>query len=394
MDRVILHCDLNNFFASVSLLYNQTLKNMPVAVCGKKEERHGIVLAKNEIAKGFGVKTAEPVWQAQRKCPELCILPPLFERYEFYSGEVKKIYRRYTDKIEPFGIDECWLDVTGSTFLFGSGSEIAERIRKEVKEELGLTISVGVSFNKVFAKLGSDMKKPDAVTVITRENFKEKVWSLPIEDLLFVGGSTAKKLRSLGIFKIGDIALCKRSTLKSFLGKNGESIYNYVMGLDGSEVVAEEKAPPPKSIGKSETPSKDYECDNAIWVALLSYAQDIAEQLRHHRLYAKGVQISVRTPDLKTREYSASLASPTDSGLILAKTGMELYIKNKPDTCRSVGIRAINLTNSLDCVQTDMFENFSLCAKQEEIERKLSEINSRFGKNSVLRASILLKGLL
>ena len=391
MDRVILHCDLNNFFASVSLLYNQTLVNMPVAVCGRVEDRHGIVLAKNEIAKSFGVKTAEPIWQAQRKCSELCILPPLFEKYEFYSSEVKKIYRRYTDKIEPFGIDECWLDVTGSTFLFGSGFEIAQQIRKAVKEELGLTISVGVSFNKVFAKLGSDMKKPDAVTVITRENFKEKVWSLPIEDLLFVGNSTAKKLRSLGIFKIGDIALCKREILKSFLGKNGESIYNYVMGLDGSEVVAEEKAPPPKSIGKSETPSKDYENDNAIWVAILAYAQDIAEQLRFHHLYAKGVQISVRTPDLKTREYSVSLASPTDSGLILAKAGMELYIKNKPDTCRSVGIRAINLTKDLNCVQTDMFENFSLCAKHEEIERKLSEINRRFGKNSVLRASILLK---
>ena len=394
MDRVILHCDLNNFFASVSLLYNQTLKNMPVAVCGRVEDRHGIVLAKNEIAKGFGVKTAEPVWEAQRKCSELCILPPLYEKYEFYSREVKKIYRRYTDKIEPFGIDECWLDVTGSTFLFGSGEEIAECIRKAVKEELGLTISVGVSFNKVFAKLGSDMKKPDAVTLITRENFKEKVWNLPVEDLLFIGRSTAKKLRSLSIFKIGDIALCEKETLKALLGKNGETIYNYVMGLDISEVVAEEKAPPPKSIGKSETPSKDYTTDEAVWVALLSYSQDIAEQLRRHRLYAKGVQISVRTPDLKTREYSLSLDSPTDSGLILAKWGMELYIKNKPNTCRSVGIRAINLTNSLNFVQTDMFENFSLCSKQEEIERKLSEINNRFGKNSVLRASILLQGRL
>lgn len=394
MDRVILHCDLNNFFASVSLLYNQTLTNMPVAVCGRAEDRHGIVLAKNEIAKKFGVKTAEPIWQAQRKCPELCILPPLYDKYEYYSNAVKNIYKRYTDKIEPFGIDECWLDVTGSTFLFGGGKEIGERIRKEVKEELGLTISVGVSFNKIFAKLGSDMKKPDALCCITRENFKDTVWNLPIEDLLFIGGSTSKKLRSLGIFKIGDIALCNREILKGFLGKNGETIYNYALGLDNSEVIAEEKAPPPKSIGKSETPPKDYCNDNAIWVALLSYSQDIAEQLRHHRLYAKGVQISVRTPDLKTREYSIGLTSPSDSGIILAKTGMELYIKNKPDTCRSIGIRAINLTKNINGIQTDMFDNFSLCAREEKIERKLSEINSRFGKNSVLRASLLLKGRL
>ena len=241
MERVILHCDLNNFFASVSLLYNQTLINEPVAVCGKKEERHGIVLAKNEIAKKYGVKTAEPIWQAQRKCPELYILPPLYDKYVYFSEEVKKIYRRYTDKIEPFGIDECWLDVTGSTFLFGDGKTIANRIRREVKEELGLTISVGVSFNKVFAKLGSDMKKPDAVTEITKENFKQKVWPLPIEALLFVGNSTSKKLQSLGIFKIGDIALCNKEILRDILGKNGETLLNYALGNESGEVIAEEK---------------------------------------------------------------------------------------------------------------------------------------------------------
>ena len=189
-DRIILHCDLNNFFASVSVLFNPTLKNMPVAVCGNKENRHGIVLAKNELAKSYGVKTAEAIFEAKSKCPDLIIVPPIYEKYEEYSKKVFEIYQRYTDMVEPFGIDECWLDVTGSTVLFGSGEEIANKIRKTVKKELGLTISVGVSFNKVFAKLGSDMKKPDAVTVISRENFKEKVWPLPVSDLLFVGAKT------------------------------------------------------------------------------------------------------------------------------------------------------------------------------------------------------------
>ena len=179
-DRIILHCDLNNFFASVSLLSNPTLYDLPVAVCGSTEARHGIVLAKNEIAKKFGVKTAEAVWEAKQKCPELVTLSPDYKKYYEYSCKAQGVYRRYTDLVEPFGIDECWLDVTGSTLLFGSGEEIAERIRRDIKRELGITVSVGVSFNKIFAKLGSDMKKPDAVTVISRENFRQKVWGLPI----------------------------------------------------------------------------------------------------------------------------------------------------------------------------------------------------------------------
>ena len=194
MDKIILHCDLNNFFASVSLIFNPTLKDLPIAVCGDKENRHGIILAKNEIAKGYGVKTAEPIHEAQRKCPNLVMLPPCYDKYKEYSKKAYKIYQRYTDMVEPFGIDECWLDVTGSTVLFGTGEEIAHKIKEDIKKELGITASVGVSFTKVFAKLGSDMKKPDAVTVISRENFKEKIWKLPISDLLFVGKKTYEKL--------------------------------------------------------------------------------------------------------------------------------------------------------------------------------------------------------
>ncbi len=389
MDRVILHCDLNNFFASVSLLYNQTLIPFPVAVAGSSENRHGIILAKNEIAKKYGVKTAEPVWQAKNKCPDLCILPPIYEKYEEFSRAAKEIYYRYTDIVEPFGIDECWLDVTHSSFLFGDGKTIAERIRREIKEELGITVSVGVSFNKVFAKLGSDLKKPDAVSEITKENFKEVVWPLPAEDLLFVGRSTAKRLKELGIHKIGDIAACHKETLKHAFGKSGEQLYNCANGIYDTPLVSERTAPLPKSIGKSETGKYDLNSEDEVWNALLSYSEEISVGLREKELYANGIQLIIRTPDLAFKEFSQKLDTPTNVGLIIAKAGMELFNNNKVLPLRSVGIRAINLKQNCGFVQQNMFgEDYA--EKQNEIENEMDEINKKFGKNSIKRASVML----
>jgi DNA polymerase-4 len=389
MERVIPHCDLNNFFASVSLLYNQTLIPFPVAVAGSSENRHGIILAKNEIAKKYGIKTAEPVWQAKNKCPDLCILPPIYEKYEEFSRAAKEIYYRYTDIVEPFGIDECWLDVTHSAFLFGNGKQIAERIRKEIKEELGITVSVGVSFNKVFAKLGSDLKKPDAVSEITKENFKEVVWPLPAEDLLFVGKSTAKRLKELGIYKIGDIAACHKETLKRALGKNGEQLYLCANGIYDTPLVSERTAPLPKSIGKSETGKYDLNSEDEVWNALLSYSEEISIGLREKELYANGIQLIIRTPDLAFKEFSQKLNTPTNVGLIIAKAGMELFNNNKVLPLRSVGIRAINLKQNCGFVQQNMFgEDYA--EKQNEIENEMDEINKKFGKNSIKRASVML----
>ena len=212
-ERVILHCDLNNFYASVECLFRPELKNVPMAVCGSTQERHGIVLAKNEKAKKFGVKTAEAVWQAQMKCPELITVEPNFSRYMEYSSKVRAIYEQYTDLVEPFGMDECWLDVTGSVFLYGSGEKIAYEIKERIKKEIGLTISVGVSFNKVFAKLGSDLKKPDAVTVISKAEFKKIVWPLRAEEMIGVGPSTKRRLNSVGIYTLGDVASCDKNFL-------------------------------------------------------------------------------------------------------------------------------------------------------------------------------------
>ena len=327
-DRIILHCDLNNFFASVSLVFNPTLKDMPVAVCGNKENRHGIILAKNEIAKRFGVKTAEPIFEAKRKCADLVTLPAIYDKYEEYSKKAQEIYRRYTDMVEPFGIDECWLDVTGSVVLFGSGEEIAHKIKSDIKKELGITASVGVSFNKVFAKLGSDMKKPDAVTVISRENFKEKIWNLPISDLLFVGNKTKEKLKSVGVRTIGEITFCSDKSLKKLLGKNGLDLKQFALGEDHSPVVTPTPDDKPKSIGKSVTTGKDFKTEEEVWTAFLSFAETLSATLREKGLYASGVQVHIRTASLKVKEFSRSFPDATNCSMTIAKRGFKLFKEN------------------------------------------------------------------
>lgn len=388
-DRVILHCDLNNFFASVSLLSNPTLKNLPVAVCGDKENRHGIVLAKNDIAKKFNVKTAEAIFEAKRKCPDLVILPPLMDEYRRYSELARKIYSRYTDMIEPFGIDECWLDVTGSTLIFGDGSEIANKIRKDIKTELGITVSVGVSFNKIFAKLGSDMKKPDAVTVITKDGFKDKIWTLPVSDMLFAGPHTAEKLRAVGVCTIGDLAVCDSALLNRLLGKNGEELKRYALGEDNSPVVTPTLDSKPKSIGKSITSAKDFTSFDEVWSVFLSLSQSVSDSLRLHGLYASGVQVHIRTASLKVKEFSRTYPESTDSAYAIASRGAEILKENYDfkEPLRSVGIRAISLKDLRTAVQQDIFGASEKLETEEKIEASIYELRKKFGNSSIRRAS-------
>lgn len=394
MGRVILHCDLNNFFASVSLLSNATLVNEPVAVCGDKENRHGIVLAKNEIAKKYGVKTAEAIWQAKRKCKDLICLPPDYKSYLEYSEKAKEIYLKYTDMVEPFGIDECWLDVTGSVFLFGSGEEIAEKIRKEIKSTLGITVSVGVSFNKCFAKLGSDMKKPDAVTVISEENFREKVWCLPIEDLLFAGKSTKTVLNSSGIFTVGDVANCDARMLKRLLGKNGEELKKCAMGLDESPVKHTDEISLPKSIGKSVTLSKDFEGEKEIWEQLIVLSEEVSRKLIKYGLYAKGVQLHIRDTSLKSKEVIRSLEYPTNLATVIAGAGIEIWRENfRTDVpYRSVGIRAVNLSRDVFAVQQNMFDAGADSVREETVERQMYSLREKYGKGIIKRGVALESG--
>lgn len=388
-DRIILHCDFNNFFASVSLLHNPTLKNLPVAVCGDKENRHGIILAKNEIAKKFGVKTAEPIFEANAKCPDLVMLPPDYREYAKYSKLGHAIYERYTDMIEPFSIDECWLDVTGSTVLFGSGEQIAEKIRTDIKRELGITVSIGVSFNKVFAKLGSDMKKPDAVTVISRENYKEKIWPLPIRDMLFVGAKTCEKLKSNGINTIGDLTLCDDSTLTRLLGKNGIELKRHALGEDNSPVVTPSENDKPKSIGKSTTGAKDFCNNDEVWKTFLSFSEYICDQLKNKNLYAGGVQVHIRTASLNIKEFSLSFTDSTNCTLTFAKRGFELFCRNYSfgEPLRSVGLRAINLKENKSAVQQDIFGEKLQDEENEKIDESLFKLRQKFGKESIKRGT-------
>lgn len=387
MERTILHCDMNNFFASVSLLYNQTLIGEPVAVCGDKENRHGIILAKNELAKQYGVKTAEPIFEAQRKCPGLYLLPPLYEEYERFSKAAKAIYLRYTDLVESFGMDECWLDVTGSRLLFGDGETIARRIRQDMINELGVSVSVGISFNKVFAKLGSDMKKPNGQTLITRENFKQVVWPLPVEDLLFVGKRTAEQLRRIGVLTIGDLAICPTDTLQRLFGKNGMALHRYAWGNDTGTVHNHQVTQLPKSIGRSETTAEDLTDEEAVWQALLSFGEEIAHHLYRLGLSAGGIQLCVRFPDLKTKEYSMRLNEPTAVGLSLAKAGMELYHRHSPGVCRSVGLRATLLCSNTDAVQTGLFDNEAE-QKKECLGQEIIRLKERYGTHIIDRGTV------
>lgn len=345
MARNILHCDMNNFYASVECMLNPALKEYPVAVCGSVEERHGIVLAKNYKAKAFDVKTGDTVWQAQQKCRDLVIVPPHYEEYIKYSKLARSVYERYTDQVEPYGMDECWLDITGTGSLFGSPVEVANKIRETIKFELGLTISVGVSFNKIFAKLGSDMKKPDAVTVIPKDTFREKIWKLPSADLLGVGRATQRTLDSYGIRTIGALAQTDPEFLRSVLGKNGVALWNYANGNDLSLVAKKDFVSPIKSVGHGITTVADLEKPEQVWPVFLELTQDIGHKLRVHGLSAEGVAIHIRDNTLCTRQWQTKIDLPTQSPMVLAKRAFQLFEARYGwyNPIRSVTIQAINL---------------------------------------------------
>ena len=294
MTRNILHCDMNNFYASVECMLNPELKQYPVAVCGSVEERHGIVLAKNYKAKAFKVATGDAVWQAKQKCPDLVVVPPHYEEYLKYSKLAKAIYCDYTNQVEPYGMDECWLDISGTKKLFGNPVDVANEIRERIKFELGLTISVGVSFNKIFAKLGSDYKKPDAVTVFEKETFREKIWGLPASDLLGVGRATTRVLNNYCIRTIGDLANSDYDFIKRILGKNGVSLWLYANGRDNSTVKDIKFVSPVKSIGHGITTVVDLSNEDEVWRVFLELTQGIGHKLRVHQKVAKAVAIYVR----------------------------------------------------------------------------------------------------
>ena len=289
MERTILHSDLNSFYASVEMMLDPSLRGKAVAVCGATEERHGIVLAKSDLAKKAGVKTGMVNWEARQLCKDLIMVPPHYDQYLKYSKLTQSIYQRYTDLIEPFGMDECWLDVTGCG-VYGNGMEIAEKIRRSCREELGLTVSIGVSYNKIFAKLGSDLKKPDAITEIRRDTYQEQIWPLDCSEMIYCGRATTAKLAKYGIHTIGDVAQTDPMFLKRLLGVNGLSLWRYANGTDQSRVMHRDFVSPVKSIGHGITCTADLENDEEVWKVILELSQDVGHRLRVHELSARGVQ--------------------------------------------------------------------------------------------------------
>ena len=389
-DRIILHSDCNNFFASVECAQNPLLWEVPLAVAGDRERRQGIILAKNEIAKRYGVKTAEPIWQALKKCPDLVIVPPRYTLYEEYSKRINGIYEEYTDLVEKFSIDESWLDVTGSTKLFGNGKQIADALRERIKKEIGITVSVGVSFNKIFAKMGSDYKKPDATTVISRANYKEIIYPLPVSDLIFVGKSAGQRLYNANIRTVGDLAKADDSFIEKMLGKTGLVLLEYARGEDNSPVMKAGYEREAKSIGKGLTFSRNLVGLSDIRKGLSVLCDYIAAKMREKGFKCTVVTVHIRDEQFKTISRQKHLDKPTYLAKEICDTAEELIIANwsmkKP-------IRMITVTGS-GFVSSDIGGQMSLFEdieekKEENLERAIDKIRKAYGKDSIKKASII-----
>lgn len=388
-DRIILHCDLNCFFASVELLSHDDLRDVPMAVCGDPAARHGIILAKNEPAKRCGIVTAETIWQAKKKCPNLVLLPPHHGLYREYSKKVNDIYEQYTDLVEPFGIDESWLDLTGTSHLFGGDPKgIADGIRERVRRELNLTVSVGVSFNKVFAKLGSDYKKPDATTVISRRNWRETVWPLPVGSLLFVGHAAQRILKQYGIATIGQLAECKPDMLETLMGKMGLQLWEYANGLEHDPVRSRYEREPVKSVGNGSTFRTDLTTTEQVRRGIAVLADSVAMRLRQYDLYAGGVQVTVRDPEFRNRSRQKQFPAPTHLMRDLTGGAMELLqtLWKPPSPIRMLTVTAIHLCQSDEAYeQTDLFDAAApeRSGRQEKLEQAMDRIRDKFGKNAI-----------
>ncbi len=388
MERQILHVDCNKFYASVECSLNPELRDKPVAVGGNEASRHGIVLTKNEIAARYGIATGETLWSARRKCPDLVTVPPHFPLYHKYSGMVRAILREYSPLVEPFGLDEAWLDVTGSA---RPAVEIAEEIRRRVREELGITVSVGVSFNKTFAKLGSDYKKPDAVTVFSRENYRERVWPLPAGELIYVGRATRKKLEERFIFTIGDVAKADTGLLRSLLGKWGPALHAIANGRDSQPVIPSEDAAGIQSVSNGMTTPRDLTDDRDVQRVLMVLAESVGRRLREQHLVGKTVELHLRDNQLHTRSHRVTLdhymQSTNDIESAAYTLFKESYRWQRP--LRSVTIGVSSLEPEDTPTQLDMLESAGR-EKREQLDRTVDGLRERFG-DKVIRRAILLE---
>lgn len=394
MERVILHCDLNCFYASVELLSRPELRDVPTAVCGDPESRKGIILAKNEPAKKYGVQTAETIWQARQKCPDLVLLPPHHSRYAHFSRLVNEIYGQYTDLVEPFGIDESWLDITGSMHLFGNDPEaIADGIRARIKRELGLTLSIGVSFNKVFAKLGSDYKKPDATTVISPSNWKRMIWPLPLGTMLYAGPAAQRALGQYGIHTIGDLAAQRPSLPEQLLGKLGRQLWEYANGLDRAPVRPQHARETVKSVGNSSTFKENLTTRAQVRQGIAMLCDSVATRLRQQGLYCGAVSVGIKDPEFHTVSRQKHLSHSTHLTRELLTASMELIEKvwKPPSPVRLLSVTALSLTDHLETYeQEDLFSARQSLGndKRERLELTMDAIRQKYGGGAITYAVI------
>ena len=388
MARHILHVDQNCFYASVEMQRHPELRDKPLAVCGSQEERHGIVLTANYLAKPYGVKTGMAIWQARQRCPNLVILPPDMDEYIRFSRMAREIYEDYTDQIEPFGLDESWLDVTGSVGLFGDPMSIAREISGRIKFELGITASIGVADNKITAKLGSDYKKPDAITRIVADNYKEIAYPLPVEDLLYVGPATSRKLRAIGISTIGRLAECPVDVLVRRLGKMGAVLHTFANGRDVSPVQKSDHVPNIKSVGNSATTPRDLETEADVKLMLYLLAESVCARMRELVSRCTVVEIYVRDTQLNSIVRQRKLQAPSCSSQELAETGLDIFRRNyrwdRP--VRSIGLRGAGLVEAQGTVQLSLYTEDQKRDKWERIDTAVDHLRQRYGYMSVRRA--------
>ena len=391
MDRIIIHSDMNSCYASVECSLNPELRGKPVAVGGSEEQRHGIILAKSEEAKKCGVITGEPLWQARKKCPELIIIEPHFEEYIKYSRLAHDIYARYTDKIEPMGLDEVWCDITGSILAFGSKERICEEMRTAFKEELGVTVSIGISFNKIFAKLGSDLAGRDEIYEIGKDDFREKIWHLPATSIMGVGRSTGETLRRYGIKTVGELAECDPKWLRTVFGVIGDDLWRYANGLDNSRVMPDGYKEPIKSVGHGVTCSEDLLTYNEVWKVFLSLSQNISKQLKKNGLEATGVQIAVRDNQLITKQFQRPTEFATQSAKELSETAMKLFKDNYSwgNNVRALTVRAINLQKENTPFQLDFLSDIANHEKQKKIDDTVLALRERFGSDAIFNCCLM-----
>ncbi len=383
-----MHCDLNNFYASVEQKLHPEYDGLPLAVCGDPKQRHGIVLAKNQLAKKAGVQTGEAIWISKQKCPDIVFVAPHYNEYVKYSKQVFSIYTQYTDRVESFGIDECWLDVTGSKKLFGEGKQIADTLRERVKAETGLTISVGVSFTKTLAKLGSDLKKPDATTVLDKAHYMDIIGDMSPSELIMIGGRTAKKLSDLNIHTIRELANADRESLRYHFGVIADNMINAAAGIETEEVKRFDDRSVPKSVSNGTTTPRNIENMDEAKVVIYSLAELVAVRLRQYGLLAQGISLAIKDPDLNWRSKQVPLPFPTSNAGDIAEEATKLLsaIHSFSDPLRAITVGAIRLIGKGDW-QPSLLDGDT--EREGKLDESVDKIREKYGYHALTRGIAL-----